>query len=285
MNKITEVTLSPLIELLYTDEAAKNVISILKRWINEASPTEVDLIYKDINKIELRVEVETIQNYIDLFSASSTILDFAENKMVYVINEDKINALMAKTFDDIHKHYDTINSNVIRKYLTFIEDENLFTKYNVKYIDSLVEHKNSYHVNVEEIANFYGNFSLLIKDITKRWHQTYIIININSADRLKRLKEYCLENMIKYQTVSDLSYLSYDCINIVNNEYILALSIFHETPKSIMFSHIAGNFGSTVCGEVPSKTAVESCGIITPSRDEGLDEQKYSNTSKSFFAA
>ena len=45
-----------------------------------------------------------------------------------------------------------------------------------------------------EIANFYGNFSLLIKDITKRWHQTYVIVNINSADRLKRLKEYCLEN-------------------------------------------------------------------------------------------
>ena len=225
ISKITEVTLSPLIELLYTDEAAKNVISILKREINEASPTEVDLIYKDINKIELRVEVETIQNYIDLFSDSSTILDFADNKMVYVINEDKINALITKTFEDIYKHYDTINSNVIRKYLTFIEDENLFTKYNVKYIDSLVEHKNSYHVNVEEIANFYGNFSLLVKDITKRWHQTYVIVNINSADRLKRFKEYCLENMIKYQTVSDLSYLDYDCINIVNNEYILALSI------------------------------------------------------------
>ena len=223
--KTTEVTLSPLIELLYSDEQGQRVISILKSMIPQASNTEVDLIYKDINKIDLRVEVETIQNYIELFSNYSSILDFAEQKMVYVINEDKINSLFAKTFDDIYKHYDTIGSSVIRKYLTFIEDEKFFEKYNVKYIDSLVEHPNSYHVNVEEIANFYGNFSLLVKEITKRWHKTYVILSLSSSDKLKRLKEYFLENMIKYQTISDLSYLDYDCVNIINNEYILSLSI------------------------------------------------------------
>ena len=225
ISKIKEFTLCPLNELLYSDTEAKIVIEFLKKELANTNKNEVDLIYKDINKIELRVEVETIHNYIDLFCESSSIIDFATDKIVYVINEDKINALFTKTFDDIYKHYDTIGANVIRKHLTFIEDYSFFTKYNVKYIDSLVDHKDSYQVNVEEIANFYGNYSLLVKDITKRWHKTYVILAISSLDKLKRLKEYFLENLIKYQTISDLSYLDYDCINIIDKEYVLSLSI------------------------------------------------------------
>ena len=225
ISKISQFTLCPLVELIYSDEEAKKAIGILKEKITQASRNEVELIYKDINKIELRVEIETIQNYIDLFGTPSSIIDFKEEKIVYVINEDKINSLFQKAFDDIFKHYDAIGLNVTKDYVTFINDESFFKKYNVKYIDSLVDHELSYKINVEEIANYYGNYSLLVKDITKRWHKTYVILSVTSPDRLKRLKEYFLENSIKYQTITDLSYLDYDCINIINNEYVLELSI------------------------------------------------------------
>lgn len=239
ISKITKVNIYPLVELIYSDEEAKEVIKILKEEASTANKNEVELLYKDINKIELRVELETIHNYIDLFDTASSIVDFAVNKTVYVINEDKIKALYDKTFNDIYNHYDTISSNVIRNYLTFINDDNFFSKYNTRYIDSLVDHENSLLINVEEIANFYGNYSLLIKDITKRWHSTYVILAITSADKLKRLKEYFLEEKIKYQTIKDTSMLDYDCINIIN-EFALPISIpengIYILSENIIFS-------------------------------------------------
>ena len=225
ISKISEINIHPLVELLYSDEEGLRVINVLKENIKEASKEEIDLIYKDISKIELRNELETIHNYIDLFNHTNSVVDFVDEKMIYVINEDKINALFQKTFDDIYKHYDTIGSRVLNRYLTFIEDDNFFSKYNVKYIDSLVDHPDSLEINVEEIANFNGNYSLLVKDITKRWHKTHVILSITSHDRLKRLKEYFLEEQIKYHTVTDTTSLLYDCINIVSNEYALPISI------------------------------------------------------------
>ena len=225
ISKISEVNITPLVELIYSNEKAKEVIEVLKKEIPNANKEEIDLIYKDINKIELRTDVETIHNYIDLFSRGVSILDFSLDKMVYIINEDKINALFNKTFDDIYNHYETIGCKVLNKYLTFIEEDNFFSKYNTKYIDSLVDHPDTYQINTEEVANFHGNYDLLVKDLTKRWHKTYVILAISSPDKLKRIKEYFLEEMIQYQTIKDTSTLLYDCINIVSNEYVLTLSL------------------------------------------------------------
>ena len=225
ISKISEITIYPLVELIYSDLEGQRVIDKLKEDIKIASKEEAELIYKDISKIELRTDLETIHNYIDLFNTSNSIIDLVDDKTIYVINEDKINALFHKTFDDINKHYLAIGSKVLNKYLTFIEEDNFFKKYQVKYIDSLVDHSNSFEINVEEIANFNGNYSLLVKDITKRWHKTYVILSISSPDKLKRLKEYFLEEQIKYHTVADSTELLYDCVNIVSKEYVLPLSI------------------------------------------------------------
>ena len=228
ISKISEVNINPLVELLYTEDEKLKVINLLKQELKNASKDEVELIYNDINKIELRTELETVHKYIDLFSEPVSILDFGEEKMVYIINEDKINALFEKTFDDIKKHYEGVGCNVLNKYITFIYKEDFFKSYNKKYIDSLIDHNNSFKVGVEEVANFYGNYDLLVKEITKRWHKSYVILSVLKMDKLKRLKEYFLEEMIKYQTVKDTHSLLYDCINIVSDEYALTLSIPDE---------------------------------------------------------
>ena len=225
ISKISKANIYPLVELLYSDLEGQKAIKTLKEEVINLSKTENELIYKDINKIELRTELETIHNYIDLFNESTSIIDFVDEKILYVINEDKIKALFVKTFDDIYKHYDTIGCSYTRKYMTFINNEEFFKKYNAKYIDSLVDYENSFMVNVEEVANYYGNYNLLVKDIVKRWNKEYVILSVTSADKLKRLKEYFLEERIQYQTIKDTSMLLYNCINIVSNEYALTLSL------------------------------------------------------------
>ena len=240
ISKISEINIYPLIELIYSDLEKINVIDKLKQELRNASKEEVELIYNDINKIELRTELETVHKYIDLFTESCSVLDFIDEKMLYIINEDKINAIFDKTFDDINKHYDSVSCKVLSKYLTFIKRDDFFQSYNKKFIDSLVDYKGSYEVGVEEVANFYGNYDLLVKEIIKRWHKSYVILAVSKLDKLKRLKEYFLEEMIKYQTVKDTHSLLYDCVNIVSDEYALTLSLPNENiyiiDESVIYS-------------------------------------------------
>ena len=239
--KISSITISPIIELFYTQLEGDKIVSSLKEGLKVAQKSEIDLIYKDISKVELKTELETIHQYVDIIDSSISILDFKEDKVIYVINEEKINALFAKTKEDITTHYETIGSNVLSKYSTFNYDFS-FNNYKTKFIDTLVDHRDSYEINTEEIENFYGNFSLLAKELTKRWSTSYVIISISSNDKLKRLKEFFLENRLRYQTVKQTIDLSYECINIVVNEYTLSLSIPEENMyilgENTIFSNI-----------------------------------------------
>lgn len=225
--KINSLTMHPLTELFYDDLETVSIINELKSKVKEASKLEVDLLYKDITKLELKTELETVHHYIDLVSKGVSILDFAEDKIVYIINEEKINSLIEKTKDDIEKHYENIESNVIRNYHSFNFDLS-FDLYKTKYIDTLVDYQNSLEISVEEVENFYGNFTLLAKEITKRWHMSYVILNVNSIDKLKRLKEFFLEERVPYKSVKNIGDLEYGCVNILTNEYVLTLSIPSE---------------------------------------------------------
>ena len=231
ISKISKVNIYPLVELLYSDEKGLEVINYLKEECKKANVNEIDLLYKDINKIELRIELGTIHKYIELFGSNCSIVDFKEDKILYVINEEKINALFDKVFDDINNHYQTSGYSLLTNYIPFIKDKDLFEKYNVKYIDTFVNYEGSYVVNIEEIANYHGNYNLLVKECAKRWNNNYVILVISSNDKLKRLKEYLLEERIQYNTIKDTSMLLYNCFNIVTNEYALTLSI----PESGVF--------------------------------------------------
>lgn len=238
--KISSVEIHPIVELFYSYEEAQNVVSILKEKANTTTIEERELIYKDINKLELKSELETIQQYANLFDNTTSIIDFSEEKAIYVINEDKINSLRLKTKADINHHYDSISSSILREYQTFNYNFDL-NNYNVKYIDSLVEHPNSYSINTEEIENYYGNYQLLMKEATKKWHNTYLIVSILSVDRLKRIKEFFLENLIPYKTIKELSDLTHECINLITNEYVLSLSIPEDNIYIVSEDTLFGN--------------------------------------------
>ena len=64
-----------------------------------------------------------------------------------------------------------------------------------------------------------------MKDITKRWNATKVILSIPSPGRLKRIKEFFLENSIAYNTAKTQSDLLFSCVNLVQDDYVLSLSI------------------------------------------------------------
>jgi len=223
ISKIKRVMLSPINELFYNDENKNKVINILKESIKDCDLIEKDLIYKDIHKIDLRDNIDTLHHYIDLFSENSSILDFVENKRIYLLDEDKIEAIKLKNIDETKKHYNSLNSVVLNKYLPFNFEYEI--NGDVIYVDLLVDHIDSKKVDIEEVSNMYGNFNLLLKNIINHRGSSKVIIVINSRDRLKRIKEFFLDNNIKFHTVDSPDLLDFEYVNIVENEYVLPISI------------------------------------------------------------
>lgn len=228
ISKIKKITITPVVEMFYSDLKKDEVISLLKSKALKASSDERDLIYKDIHRIDLRDNMETLHRYIDLFSASKTIFDFVTDKKIYVVNEDKIAGILLNNYKETLSHYDSLGLVETRNFVSFIFDENFFEKYNVIYIDTLVNRVDNLEVGIEEIPNMYGNYNLLLKEIKNHLGTNKVILVINSYDRLRRLKEFFLENRVIYQTVKDDTILIDEYVNIIEKEYALPLSIPSE---------------------------------------------------------
>ena len=227
ITKIKRFSIAPIVEMFYSEDSKMAAIKVLKEKINQCRQIEQDLIYKDINKIDLRDDVDTLHQYIDLFTSSSSIIDFADDKKLYVINEDKINAITTKNKEEIKNHYCSIESVILNEYSDFNFSIDL-SKYKTIYIDTLIEHIESIKVETEEIPQFYGNYNLLLKNINSHRGSNKVILAISSKDRLRRLKECFLENRIPYQTAKSINMFDYEYINIVEDEFVLPLSMPSE---------------------------------------------------------
>ena len=129
--KIKKITIGPIVEMFYSDIKKDEVISILKTKAIKATREERDLIYKDIHKIDLRDNVETLHQYIDLFNESKSIFDFVNDKKIYVINEDKINAIMVNNYKETISHLDNVGIVETKDYVSFIFDLDFLKKYSV----------------------------------------------------------------------------------------------------------------------------------------------------------
>ena len=223
--KIKDITIGPIVEMFYSDAKKEEVISLLKEKAFKTTKEERDLIYKDIHRIDLRDNLETLHQYIDLFNESKSIFDFVSNKKIYVINEDKINAIIANNYKETISHLEAIGALETKEYVSFNFDFDFLKKYNVIYIDTLVNHLDTDSIDVEEIEDMYGNYNLLLKAIKNHLGTNKVVLAISSLDRLRRLKEFFLENRVIYQTIKEGVPLDDEYVNIIEKEYALPLSI------------------------------------------------------------
>ena len=183
--KIDSAVLFPIDEIFYSDETKKEVINILTSRKSDASKEELEIINKDIEKIDQRNEINTLHNYISLFAKSESILDYKENSKIYLINEDKIISIVEEINRHTNQYFKDLNSAVLKEYNFFLNYDELIKNRNITYIDTLVFHKEGIKIITEDINNFYGNFNLLAKEINKRINHCYVILLIKTPDRLK----------------------------------------------------------------------------------------------------
>lgn len=226
--KIASVKVFPMTEFFYSEEEKATIIKRLKSEKNNCSNEEYQALCEDINRIEERSELNALTKYISLIDTPYSIIDYAENCKLYIVNEDKIEGLIAQNEKEFNNYYAELKSKILTQYHFNLAYEELMKTHKAICFDSLIDHKDSFDVKEEAIEPLYGNFDLLAKNITKRYKDSYVIVSIKNADKLKRFKEYCLENMLHYKTLNDYAELMYEQINIMSKERLLSLSLPQE---------------------------------------------------------
>lgn len=239
--KITKIDVFPLEEIFYSEDKKKNIIQALSLKKGLASSSEYQTLIETIRRIDLRTETELLYSFISLFDETSSIIDFIDDKKIYLINEDKALSVIKTNEEQIKKYYDDINSIVVKDFDKCLNLDDVINNQNITYIDTLVDHQSSIKIDIEKIDSFKGNFNLIAKEIKNHWGTNYVIVSINSKDKLKRFKEFLLEEGILYQTVKNENELQKEYVNLASNEYSLSLSIPKEQvyilSENVLFSN------------------------------------------------
>ncbi len=194
INKLDTVEIIPVTEFFYTDEQLKNTT------IEDNN---------DSMNIELREKIDSLNHYLPKFYEPTSIINMVEAK-TYILDVDKMNAIYQKSLNDLSEY---LNQELTHKYFF---DINELINNNMFYIDGVVSHENQTVINCKDIEYYNGNFRTLLKDIQSIINTKYLFISINDIDRLKRLKEWLLDNSINYQTITN-NEPRLDCVNLITD--------------------------------------------------------------------
>ncbi len=201
ISKLDSVEVIPVTELFYTQEQLNNV----KDKIDD----------EDLTNFELREKIDSMNYYLPLFYDATSIINMVDNK-TYILDIDKMRALYEKSLNDLSEF---LNIELTKKYFFKLEElinDNFF------YIDGVVSHDNQLIVRNKDIEFYNGNFRLLLSDFKKELGLKKIIVSIDDQDRVKRLKEFLLDNSINYKIIGKDFSIDDNCINLVTN-FVLPL--------------------------------------------------------------
>ncbi len=200
--KLETVEVVPVTEFFYSDD-------LLSKAVNNI---EID---NDKHNLELREKIDSLNHYIPYLYKAESIINMVESK-TYIVDIDKIYTLYQKSLIDLEEF---LNKKLEFKYFFSIDE---LINDSFVYIDGVVHHENQTIINNKDFEYYNGNFRVLLADIKKIINVKTIFISMNNADRLKRLKEFLLENSINYQTILNDTIPRKDYINFMSG-YVLPL--------------------------------------------------------------
>ena len=218
IEQISKVTILPVTEFIYDDldfkEAKRKIYNFLDQF--KLSPIEEEMVNKDMFSLENHQNLLGLSRYFEFFNNEiSTILDFVDNKKVYMIDPVKSKEIYDHLILDLNEYCGRIGGYVISNMKLFEKFENVIEKGNV-YIEGLRNIGNlDYRLTIKEGVSYKGNQKEIIDDFKRYRDNKYIILSYTNEERLKKLIDLCLDENIFLVKVKDASGIKTGQINCV----------------------------------------------------------------------
>ena len=234
IEQIMSVNILPVTEFIYDDiefkEAKRKIYNFLDQF--KLSPIEEEMINKDMFSLENHQNLLGLSRYFEFFNSDvCTILDFVDNKKVYMIDPIKSKEGYDHLLLDLNEYCGRMGGYVISNMKLFENFERSIDKGNV-YIEGLRTLGNlDYKLNIKEGTSYKGNQKEIINDFKRYRDNKYIILSYTNEDRLKKLLDICLDEGLFLVKVKDSKDIKLGQINCIYGDY----PTFNIVKDDVMF--------------------------------------------------
>ena len=231
LSEIKGCKIIPVKELFYNDlelTEALNKIDSFKRE-NNYSFEEENKLNSDILNFNLRQNTDNLLRYVSFFDSNrETILDYVSDKRVYLVDIGQINETYDHMINDLSEYCQSINGYSLLKLDYFIKKEKLISYANVISEGVSDYFKEGLNPLLSTIDDYKGIPDLIIKDFKEFIKNRICIITIESEIRLDRIKDIFLQSSIPYKTISNITQIKENQVNILYGQYFFTLSLLNK---------------------------------------------------------
>ena len=200
---LNNIDIFPLCELFYTSQMKDEAILKIKKHFSKfnLSNKEEEKLLLDLEKIDNRQSLQSLNIYIPFFNEEETsILDFSDNKKVYIIDEYKMDLNMKQKEDDLNTFALTMDGKAFLSLGYLIDYRKQIAKANINIDNIGNKYLDAYNLNISEPNNYYNNLEMLYYDLINTYQNFNIYFNIQNNKLLNELKQYLLDkNFNNYQ--------------------------------------------------------------------------------------
>src|SRR5690554_5258276 len=220
--EVDELEISPLHELFYSSKMADSALVLIDKFfsIKNLSTEEEKRFNLDLEKIKERKQLSTLNIYIPFFNnEETTILDFTNNKKVYLIDEYKMLINEEQKLDDLKSYQQTMYGKAFIEIPYFVNYLKQIDKANIN-IDNLgIKYIDAYNLEVYDPNKYNNNLALLYYDLVNSYKNYEINFIVNNEQLKKELIE----------SLDDKEFTNYKFSNdvvgsvVLNNEKLIYL--------------------------------------------------------------
>ena len=220
--KIECVNILPVSEFIYDDNDYKIAKDKIEAFMDsyELSEIEYDMYKNDLMNLSLHNNLDTLSRYLSFFDENKkTILDFTDNKRIYIIDPIKCKESYERLILDINDSCGRIGgyslSHIdIHKSFDYINDNANVLINGMRGLDIA-----DINVYAKDIVPYNANSKLVLSDIKDYYYRKRLIIAINDEERIKKLNDLLYENKLYLTFIPDFSHLEIKQINAIRGYY------------------------------------------------------------------
>jgi len=196
--------IAPMNELFYTDQMKNDALKKINKFFEDKdlSEREQEKLNQDLESMEMRTKLDGLGIYIPFFnSKDTTVLDFAQNKKVYLIDVHKMIINEEAIASDLSTYATTMNGDHFLSIPFRLPLEKQLKLPHTE-IDNfgLNSPEGAIDLGVSITNNYQGNLNLLeldIKDIVNKYH---VVLCVSTKHYYDEIEKFLIDKKLSFKT-------------------------------------------------------------------------------------
>ena len=222
IKELDKALILPVTEFIYGDDDLRIAKNKISAFIDsyELSAIEDEMYKKDIYNLDEHKSLDNMSKYIPFFDVQAeTILDFVDNKRVYIIDKYKCKECYDSLILDLNDYCTRLGGYSLAHMKLFKEFPLIEGMCDINIMGLRGISDGALEINAKDIVPYNANQKEIVKDFKDLKDRKRLIISIDNEDRFNKLSELLDDNKIRINPIDDLSKVTLGFVNRIKGSY------------------------------------------------------------------